>query len=94
MPLKRRLPKKGFTNIFKKKYAILNLDSLNRFEKNIIVDVDTLMSSGIVRKVYDGIKILGKGKIDKPLTLKAHKFSKSAKEKIELAGGKAEVIKS
>ena len=92
MPLKRRLPKRGFTNIFKNRFAIVNIKDLNRFEKNAYVDASALLDSGIVNKVYDGIKILGDGTIDRPLTLKAHKFSKSAKEKIELAGGKVEVV--
>ena len=92
MPLYRRLPKRGFTNIFQKEYAIVNLDSLNDFDENEEVTVELLLDRKIIRKKLDGVKILGKGEINKKLTVKANKFSKTAKEKIEAVGGKAEVI--
>jgi len=92
MPLYRRLPKRGFTNIFQKEYSIVNLDSLNYFDENEEVTVELLLDRKIIRKKQDGLKILGKGEINKKLTVKANKFSKTAKEKIEAAGGKAEVI--
>jgi large subunit ribosomal protein L15 len=92
MPLYRRLPKRGFTNIFQKEYAIVNLDILNDFDENEEVTVELLLDRKIIRKRLDGLKILGEGEINKKLTVKANKFSKTAKEKIEAAGGKAEVI--
>lgn len=92
MPLYRRLPKRGFTNIWATEYTILNVDDLNRFESGTVVTPELLQEMGIVKQVKDGIKILGDGKIEKDVTVKAHKFSKTAIEKIESAGGKAEVI--
>ena len=92
LPLYRRLPKRGFTNRFKKNYVIVNVDMLNRFEDGETVDVETLLQSGVVSKVCDGIKVLGKGEITKKLTVKANVFSETAKGKIEAAGGKTEVI--
>ena len=92
MPLYRRLPKRGFTNIFGTKYAELNVEALNRFEDGDEITPEILKSKGILRKQLDGVKILGNGELSKKLTVKAHKFSKSAVEKIEAAGGKAEVI--
>ena len=92
LPLYRRLPKRGFTNRFKKNYVIVNVDMLNRFEDGETVDVDTLLQNGVVSKVCDGIKVLGKGEITKKLTVKANVFSETAKGKIEAAGGKTEVI--
>ncbi|MBC7087052.1 MAG: 50S ribosomal protein L15 [Tissierellales bacterium] len=94
MPLFRRTPKRGFTNIFAKEYAIVNLSDLNRFEENTVVTPEILLEEGIVKlnKNKVGIKILGDGELDVKLTVKAHKFSKSAAEKIEACGGKAEVI--
>ena len=92
LPLYRRLPKRGFTNRFKKNYVIINVDMLNRFEDGETVDVDTLLQSGVVSKVCDGIKVLGKGEITKKLTVKANVFSETAKGKIEAAGGKTEVM--
>lgn len=92
MPLYRRLPKRGFTNIFKKQWTIVNLDQLNVFEDNTVVTVDLLFEKGIIKKVVDGVKILGDGELQKKITVQAHKFSQSAVEKIEAAGGKAEVI--
>ncbi len=92
MPLARRLPKRGFNNIFAVKYAAVNVSELNKFEDGAVVDAEALKEAGIVKKAMDGIKILGNGEISKKLTVKAAKFSTSAKEKIEQAGGKAEVI--
>ena len=94
MPLIRRLPKRGFTNVFAKEYAIINVEDLNRFEENTVVTPELLIANGVVKrgKAIDGIKVLGDGEINKKLTVKAHKFSKTAAEKIEAAGGKAEVI--
>lgn len=94
MPLHRRLPKRGFNNYnFATKYAIVNLNDLqNKFEDGAVVDTDALIASGLVNKQYDGVKVLGSGEISKKLTVKAAAFSQSAKEKIEAAGGKAEVM--
>jgi large subunit ribosomal protein L15 len=92
MPLQRRIPKRGFINIFKKKFALVNVRDLNRFEANSIVDVDTLRKAGLVKKVHDGVKILGKGKITVPLTLRVHRVSKGAAEKIVAAEGKIEAL--
>jgi len=92
MPLYRRLPKRGFTNIFGTKYAIVNLDDLNRFEAGTEVTPELLKEAGVLKKTLDGVKVLGKGELKNGLTVKASKFSKTAKEKIEAAGGKAEVI--
>ena len=91
IPLYRRLPKRGFHNVFAKHYTIVNVDALNVFEDGTVVSADTLIESGIINNVNDGIKILGNGEISKKLTVKASIFSASAKEKIEAAGGKAEV---
>lgn len=92
MPIQRRLPKRGFTNIFKKEYAVVNLDRLNDFEDGTVVTPKLLKSVGIVKKWKDGVKILGNGELEKSLTVKAHRFSKSALSKIEDAGGKTEEI--
>ena len=92
MPLTRRLPKRGFTNIFKKRYALINITDLANFDKDSIVDEVTLVEKGLVGKVYDGIKLLGTGEIDKPITLKVHKWSKAAMDKIVAAGGKIEEV--
>ncbi|PIH00414.1 50S ribosomal protein L15 [Clostridium combesii] len=92
MPLYRRLPKRGFKNIFAKEYAAINLDRLNCFEDGTVVTPELLVEKRVVKKVKDGVKILGNGNIEKKLTVKAAKFSKSAIEKIEAAGGKVEVI--
>ncbi|MBA2873137.1 large subunit ribosomal protein L15 [Anoxybacillus calidus] len=91
-PLFRRLPKRGFTNISRKEYAIVNLDALNRFEDGTEVTPELLLETGVVSKLKAGVKILGNGQIEKKLTVKAHKFSSAAKEAIEAAGGKTEVI--
>ena len=92
MPLQRRMPKRGFTNIFRKEYTIVNLDKLNGFEDGAIVTPKLLKSVGIIKKWKDGVKILGNGELEKSLTVKAHRFSKSALSKIQDAGGKAEEI--
>ena len=91
-PLYRRLPKRGFTNFNRKEYAIVNVESLNVFENDTVVNPELLIESGLVKKELDGIKILGQGELEKKLTVKAHKFSGSAVTLIEQAGGKAEVI--
>ena len=92
-PLFRRLPKRGFSNaLFKKEYAIINLDELNKFEDGAEVSLEVLREMGIVKKSKDGLKVLGNGTLEKKLTVKANKFSASAKEQIEKFGGKAEVI--
>ncbi len=92
MPLYRRIPKRGFTNIWKKQWEIINIDALNVFEDGTEVTPELLMEAGLAKKVVDGIKILGEGNLEKKITVKAHKFSKTAVEKIESAGGKAQVI--
>lgn len=92
MPLYRRLPKRGFTNKWAKEFAEVNVSDLNRFEDGSVVDLKVLLESGLVKKELDGVKVLGNGSLEKKLTVKAEKFSKSAAEKIEKAGGKAEVI--
>ena len=92
MPLQRRVPKRGFTNIFKKRFALVNLRDLNRFEANSVVDVETLRKAGLVKKVHDGVKILGKGEVTVPLTLRVHRVSKGAAEKIVAAQGRIEGI--
>ncbi|AGA56543.1 MAG: 50S ribosomal protein L15 [Thermobacillus sp.] len=91
-PLYRRLPKRGFNNRFRKEYAIVNIEELNRFEAGTEVTPELLMSQGIVKNPLAGIKILGNGEIKVGLTVKANKFSQSAVEKIQAAGGKTEVI--
>lgn len=92
MPLQRRLPKRGFTPLQKKVYALVNLRDLELFEAGSVIDLEALGKAGLVKKLGDGVKILGEGDLTRALTVKAHKFSKSAAEKIEAAGGKAEVI--
>lgn len=92
MPLYRRIPKRGFKNIFRTVYAEVNVEILNRFEDETEITPELLKDAGIVRKQLDGVKVLGNGEISKKLTVKAHKFSKTAVEKIEAAGGKVEVI--
>lgn len=91
-PIWRRLPKRGFTNFTRKEFSIVNVELLNRFENDTEVTPELLMQAGLVRKELDGVKILGVGELEKKLTVKAHKFSKSAVEAIEKAGGKVEVI--
>jgi large subunit ribosomal protein L15 len=92
MPLSRRLPKRGFTNVFGKEYAIVNVSDLNRFENGTEVTAELLLDSRIIRKPLDGLKVLGNGEITKKLTVKATKFTQTAAEKIAAAGGTAEVI--
>ena len=92
LPLYRKLPKRGFYNRFGKTYAIVNVSSLNKFEDDTVVDLAALVNGGLVNDVCDGIKILGNGEMTKKLTVKAAIFSTAAKEKIEAAGGKTEVI--
>lgn len=92
MPLIRRLPKRGFTNIFKKDYAIINIEILDRFESDQEVTPALLVSQGLIRSRNDGVKVLGTGALTKTLTVHAHKFSQSAAAKIEAAGGKVQVI--
>lgn len=92
MPLARRLPKRGFTNIFATHYATVNVSALEAFENGAVVTVSELLENGIISKAKDGLKILGNGSLTKKLTVKAAAFSESAKQKIEAAGGKAEVV--
>ena len=92
MPLYRRLPKRGFTNIFAKQYVTINVSELERFDNGTEVTAELLKETGVVSKTLDGIKVLGRGELTKKLTVKVAKFSASASEKIEKAGGKAEVI--
>jgi len=92
MPLQRRLPKRGFTNIFKKDYAVINVKDLSRFEPGSTVDVESLKSAGLVKGKNDGVKLLGDGEISHPVTIKVNKSSQSAQRKIEAAGGKVELV--
>ena len=92
MPMQRRLPKRGFNNIFAKEIVSINVGSLNKFEDGASVDAAALVEAGIIKKTCDGVKILSNGELKKKLAVKANAFSQAAKEKIEAAGGKAEVI--
>ena len=92
MPLQRRVPKRGFNNIFAKEIVAINVGSLNVFENDTVVDNDAIIKAGLIKKTGDGIKILGNGELNKNLTVKVSAYSESAKQKIEAAGGKAEVI--
>lgn len=92
MPLYRRIPKRGFTNIFKKEYAIINISDLDNFENGTEVTPELLKEIGLVKDTKSGIKILGNGELTKQLTVKAHKFSKTAADRITASGGKVEVI--
>lgn len=92
LPLYRKLPKRGFHNVFSKEYAIVNVSDLNKFEDGAVVDINALLENGTIRKELSGLKVLGNGEITKKVTVKAAIFSASAKAKIEAAGGKAEVI--
>ena len=92
MPLHRRIPKRGFNNIFATPYVAINVAALNRFEDGAVVNTEALLNAGIINKAPYGVKILGNGKIEKSLTVQVAAFSESAKAKIEAAGGKAEVI--
>src|SRR5690625_1756288 len=91
-PLFQRLPKRGFTNVNRKEYAIVNLDTLNLFEDGSEVTPELLVEKGVLSQLKDGLKVLGNGSVEKKLTVRAHKFSAAAKEAIEAAGGKTEVI--
>ena len=93
MPLQRSIPKRGFVNIFGKEFSIVNVSALDQsFEDGAVVDIDALIEKGLVKKVLDGVKILGNGEISKKLTVQVNAYSEAAKQKIEAAGGKAEVI--
>ena len=92
LPLYRKLPKRGFNNKFAKQYVVVNVAALNIFEDDAVVDIDALLAMGIIRKELDGVKVLGDGELTKKLTVRASVFSASAKEKIEAAGGKTEVV--
>ena len=93
LPLYRKLPKRGFNNYrFGAKYAVINVQSLNKFNDGEVVDAQALIAARVINKVFDGVKVLGEGEISKKLTVKAAIFSASAKEKIEAAGGKTEVV--
>ena len=91
-PLFKRLPKRGFTNVNHKEYAIVNVEDLNVFENDAVITIENLQEKGLVKKVYDGVKVLGNGKLEKQLTVKANKFSKTAEAAITSAGGTIEVI--
>ena len=92
MPLQRRIPKRGFTNIFRKEYAIVNVQDLNCFDDGTIVTIELLKEAGLVKKITAGVKILGNGELEKELTIQVHKCSQQAEEKITAKGGKFEVI--
>ena len=92
MPLHRRIPKRGFNNIFATPYTTINVAVLNRFEDGAVVNTEALLNAGIIKNAPNGVKVLGNGKIEKNLTVQVAAFSDSAKAKIEAAGGKAEVI--
>ena len=92
MPLQRRVPKRGFNNIFAADIVAINVSSLNRFEDGAVVDLDAMKKAGVVKGNCDGVKVLGNGAVSKKVTVKASAFSESAKAKLEAAGGKAEVI--
>ena len=92
MPITRRLPKRGYNNIFAKTYAIVNVEALNAFDNGAVVGTEELLAKKIIRKAEDGLRVLGNGELTKKLTVKANAFSESAKAKIEAAGGKVEVV--
>ena len=92
MPLYRRVPKRGFHNIFAKNYAILNVSSLNHFDEGMTVTPELARKEGLFKKLQDGLRILGQGTLEKKLTVRAHHFSESARKKIEEAGGTVEVL--
>jgi large subunit ribosomal protein L15 len=92
MPLARRVPKRGFTNIFRKVYRTVNVERLNAFESGSVIDVDALLQAGLLRKGTSDVKILGNGDLDVALTVQAHKFTRAAAQKIEAAGGKVEKL--
>lgn len=92
LPLFQRLPKRGFHNVTRKEYAVVNVEDLNMFDNGAVVDVEALINAGLVKKVNDGVKVLGNGALEKKLTVKAHKFSAEAAEAITKAGGTVEVM--
>lgn len=92
MPLQRRVPKRGFTNIFKKRFEIINVMDLNRFEPNSDLDTEVLKQAGLIKGRGNGVKLLGNGSMSHPVSIKVHKLSKSAREKIEASGGKVDII--
>ena len=92
MPLQRRIPKRGFVNIFGTKYATINVEDLNRFEDGAVVDAKAIVEAGLLKKTLDGVKVLGRGELTKKLTVNVAAFSAGAKSKIEAAGGKTEVV--
>jgi large subunit ribosomal protein L15 len=92
MPIQRRLPKRGFTNLFKKSLAVVNVKDLGGFEPNSTLDIEHLKNAGLIRKTEGAVKVLGKGDISHPITLKVNKVSKTARDKIEAAGGKVELL--
>ena len=92
MPLARRIPKRGFNNIFAQPLEAVNVSALERFENGAVVDADALLAAGVLSKCVNGVKVLGNGNLTKAITVKASAFSESAKQKIEAAGGKAEVV--
>jgi len=92
MPLHRRLPKRGFTNPFKKEYNVINVDDLNRFEGDTVLDPSVLREAGLIKKMKDGVKLLGNGELARPVIVRIHKASRAATEKVEAAGGKVELI--
>jgi len=92
MPLQRRLPKRGFTNIFKKEYAIVNIKDLNRFEDGSEITPEVLLNAGLINSIKSEVKILGDGELEKKLTIRAHKISRQAEEKVTARGGRVEVI--
>ena len=92
MPLQRRLPKRGFSNLFRKRYSVVNVRDLDRFEPNAQVDTEALKARGLVKQVRDGVKLLGNGDISHPLQIKVHKVSRTAREKVEAAGGTVDLV--
>jgi large subunit ribosomal protein L15 len=92
MPLQRRLPKRGFTNIFKKDFSVINIRDMDRFSPNSRVDINALRDAGLVRRIRDGVRLLGEGEISHALIIEVHSVSRGAREKIEAAGGKIEIM--
>ena len=92
MPFQRRIPKRGFKNIFKKEYELINISDLNKFEAGTVLDVNSLKDAGLIRGTKYGVKLLGDGEISNPLAIKIHRVSKTAREKVEAAGGKVELV--
>ena len=92
MPLQRRLPKRGFTNVFKKRYAIVNIRDLSRFERGATVDETALLEAGLIKRQPDGVKLLGQGELEHSLVVRVHRCSQSAKAKLEAVGGRIELV--